>query len=74
MSGGDAQPPSVTRISRVATKRPCREHSAATFRSPPTPERIENATAARPLAGVKTNVPLWGIGSPSSRMSIERMK
>src|SRR5438445_326371 len=35
MSGGAAHPPSVTRVSLVATKRPCREHSAVTSSTPP---------------------------------------
>src|SRR5713101_3336592 len=74
VSGGPAQPPSATRISLVTTKRPCCEHSARAFRRPPDPERMENAMAACLLAGVKKNLPLYGTGSLSSLISIERMK
>src|SRR2546429_9675795 len=74
VSGGPAHPPSATRVSLVEMNRPWREHSAVTLSRPPAPERMENAMEACPLAGVKKNVPLYGTGSLSSLISIERMK
>ena len=41
--------------------------------APPAPDRILNATAARPFAGVNRNVPLAGIGSVGSEISSDLM-
>ena len=69
-----AQPPSATRTSRVAVNFPCREHSATARTRPPAPERMVKAAQARPLPGVKRNLPFQGTGSLSSVTSMERMK